>query len=79
MYILTRYRFNWDEVKFSIFQTYNFITHTVGKLKVFSIHFFYENLADNHVLASVIQYHYIILLYRVNVISSQFYECYYLT
>ncbi|XP_063890216.1 lysosomal proton-coupled steroid conjugate and bile acid symporter SLC46A3 [Helicoverpa armigera] len=35
MYMNTRYRFNWDEVKFSIFQTYNFITHTIGT--IFSI------------------------------------------
>ncbi|CAG5058556.1 unnamed protein product [Parnassius apollo] len=32
LYISTRYRFNWDEVKFSIFQTYNFVTHTIGTL-----------------------------------------------
>ncbi|XP_068630417.1 lysosomal proton-coupled steroid conjugate and bile acid symporter SLC46A3-like [Battus philenor] len=41
LYISTRYRFNWDEVKFSIFQTYNFIVHTVGtmfSLIVFSKH-----------------------------------------
>ncbi|CAH2075030.1 unnamed protein product, partial [Iphiclides podalirius] len=31
-YISTRYRFNWDEVKFSIFQTYNFVAHTLGKV-----------------------------------------------
>ncbi|KAJ0180104.1 hypothetical protein K1T71_004695 [Dendrolimus kikuchii] len=35
LYMSTRYRFNWDEVKFSIFQTYNFVTHTVGT--IFSI------------------------------------------
>ncbi|KAG6460450.1 hypothetical protein O3G_MSEX011987 [Manduca sexta] len=35
LYMSTRYRFNWDEVDFSIFQTYNFITHTVGT--IFSI------------------------------------------
>ncbi|XP_022816276.1 solute carrier family 46 member 3-like [Spodoptera litura] len=35
MYLSTRYRFNWDEVKFSIFQSYNFITHTIGT--IFSI------------------------------------------
>lgn len=35
MYLSTRYRFNWDEVKFSLFQTYNFITHTIGT--IFSI------------------------------------------
>ncbi|XP_041975986.1 solute carrier family 46 member 3-like [Aricia agestis] len=35
MYLFTRYRFNWDEVMFSIFQTYNFVTHTIGT--IFSI------------------------------------------
>ncbi|XP_050342610.1 uncharacterized protein LOC126768499 isoform X1 [Nymphalis io] len=35
LYISTRYRFNWDEVKFSIFQAYNCITHTFGT--IFSI------------------------------------------
>ncbi|XP_038210470.1 solute carrier family 46 member 3-like [Zerene cesonia] len=32
LYISTRYRFNWDEVMFSIFQAYNFISHTIGTL-----------------------------------------------
>ncbi|XP_045492900.1 solute carrier family 46 member 3-like [Colias croceus] len=32
MYISTRYRFNWNEVMFSIFQAYNFIAHTIGTL-----------------------------------------------
>ncbi|CAH0627263.1 unnamed protein product [Chrysodeixis includens] len=35
LYMSTRYRFNWDEVKFSIFQAYNFITHAIGT--IFSI------------------------------------------
>ncbi|CAK1553440.1 unnamed protein product [Leptosia nina] len=35
MYISTRYRFNWTEVMFSIFQAYNFISHTIGT--IFSI------------------------------------------
>ncbi|XP_050680090.1 proton-coupled folate transporter-like [Leptidea sinapis] len=32
MYISTRYRFNWDEVKFGIFQAYNFVMHTLGTI-----------------------------------------------
>ncbi|XP_047985957.1 solute carrier family 46 member 3-like isoform X1 [Leguminivora glycinivorella] len=35
MYMSTRYRFGWDELQFSIYQTYNFVTHTVGT--VFSL------------------------------------------
>ncbi|CAH2107664.1 unnamed protein product [Euphydryas editha] len=35
MYISTRYRFNWDELKFSIFQSSNAIVHTIGT--IFSI------------------------------------------
>ncbi|XP_013184489.2 lysosomal proton-coupled steroid conjugate and bile acid symporter SLC46A3 isoform X1 [Amyelois transitella] len=42
MYMSTRYRFNWDEVKFSLFQTYNFITHTIGT--IFSITVFSKYL-----------------------------------
>ncbi|XP_059061433.1 lysosomal proton-coupled steroid conjugate and bile acid symporter SLC46A3-like [Achroia grisella] len=42
MYMSTRYRFSWDEVKFSIFQTYNFVTHTIGTL--FSITVFSKQL-----------------------------------
>ncbi|XP_053602307.1 lysosomal proton-coupled steroid conjugate and bile acid symporter SLC46A3-like isoform X1 [Plodia interpunctella] len=42
MYMSTRYRFNWDEVKYSIFQTYNFITHTIGT--IFSISVFSKYL-----------------------------------
>lgn len=32
LYLSTRYRFNWDEVMFSLFQSYNFISHTVGTM-----------------------------------------------
>ncbi|CAK1603859.1 unnamed protein product [Parnassius mnemosyne] len=42
LYISTRYRFNWDEVKFSIFQTYNFVAHTIGT--VFSLAVFNKYL-----------------------------------
>ncbi|XP_061709688.1 probable peptidoglycan muropeptide transporter SLC46 isoform X1 [Cydia pomonella] len=35
MYMSTRYRFGWDELQFSIYQTYNFVTHTIGT--VFSL------------------------------------------
>ncbi|XP_045764912.1 solute carrier family 46 member 3-like isoform X1 [Maniola jurtina] len=42
MYISTRYRFNWDEVKFSVFQAYNFVTHTIGT--IFSITVFSKYL-----------------------------------
>ncbi|KAL0840661.1 hypothetical protein ABMA28_015857 [Loxostege sticticalis] len=42
MYMSTRYRFNWDEVKFSLFQAYNFITHTIGT--IFSITVFSKYL-----------------------------------
>lgn len=30
-YLFTRYRFNWDEVDFSIFSTYSMITNLIGK------------------------------------------------
>ncbi|XP_063531905.1 lysosomal proton-coupled steroid conjugate and bile acid symporter SLC46A3-like isoform X2 [Cydia strobilella] len=35
LYMSTRYRFGWDELQFSIYQTYNFVTHTIGT--VFSL------------------------------------------
>ncbi|KAI8428703.1 hypothetical protein MSG28_007409 [Choristoneura fumiferana] len=35
LYMSTRYRFGWDELQFSMFQTYNFVTHTLGT--VFSL------------------------------------------
>ncbi|KAG7299696.1 hypothetical protein JYU34_016693 [Plutella xylostella] len=31
-YLLTRYRYNWDEVMYGYFQAYNFVTHTIGVL-----------------------------------------------
>ncbi|CAH2107667.1 unnamed protein product [Euphydryas editha] len=32
LYISTRYRFNWDEVIFSLFQAYNMVLHTTGTI-----------------------------------------------
>ncbi|XP_037299349.1 proton-coupled folate transporter isoform X2 [Manduca sexta] len=37
MYIFTRYRFNWDEVKYSIYSTYHLITHSLGTLFAISV------------------------------------------
>ncbi|XP_004924745.1 lysosomal proton-coupled steroid conjugate and bile acid symporter SLC46A3 isoform X2 [Bombyx mori] len=52
LYLSTRYRFNWDEIKFSIFQTYNFVTHTVGT--IFSILFFSKYLKwDDSILGII--------------------------
>jgi hypothetical protein len=33
MYLFTRYRFNWNEVDFSLFSTYGMITNLFGKFK----------------------------------------------
>ncbi|CAH2075029.1 unnamed protein product, partial [Iphiclides podalirius] len=51
-YISTRYRFNWDEVKFSIFQTYNFVAHTLGTL--FSLAVFSKYLGWHDSLLGII-------------------------
>jgi len=32
MYLFTRYRFNWNEVDFSIFSTYSMVTNLFGKI-----------------------------------------------
>ncbi|XP_052752601.1 proton-coupled folate transporter-like isoform X2 [Galleria mellonella] len=32
VYLFSRYRFNWDEVKYSIFSTYSLITHAIAPL-----------------------------------------------
>ncbi|XP_063216920.1 probable peptidoglycan muropeptide transporter SLC46 [Bacillus rossius redtenbacheri] len=32
MYLFTRYRFNWDEVDFSIFSTYSMVTNLIGTM-----------------------------------------------
>ncbi|XP_059048337.1 proton-coupled folate transporter-like [Achroia grisella] len=51
-YIFSRYRFNWDEVKYSIFSTYSLITHAIGTL--FAISVFSKKLkADDAVLGMI--------------------------
>ena len=35
LYLFMRYRFNWDEVQFSMFCTYSIITNLVGKYIVY--------------------------------------------
>lgn len=35
MYLFTRYRFNWDEVDFSIFSTYSMCTNLLGKCALY--------------------------------------------
>ncbi|KAM3961920.1 LOW QUALITY PROTEIN: putative peptidoglycan muropeptide transporter SLC46 [Aphomia sociella] len=51
-YIFSRYRFNWDEVKYSIFSTYSLITHAIGTL--FAISVFSKKLkADDAVLGII--------------------------
>ncbi|XP_049865728.1 uncharacterized protein LOC126366604 isoform X2 [Pectinophora gossypiella] len=52
LYLNTRYRFNWDEVKFSVFQTYNFVMHTVGTM--FSIIVFSKVLGWHDSLLGII-------------------------
>jgi len=32
LYLFTRYRFNWNEVDFSIFSTYSMVTNLFGKI-----------------------------------------------
>lgn len=52
MYLFARYRFNWDEVKYSIYSTYSLITHSIGTL--FSISVFSKMLkADDSVLGMI--------------------------
>ncbi|CAB3243676.1 unnamed protein product [Arctia plantaginis] len=52
MYIFTRYQFNWDEVKYSIYSTFSLITHSIGTL--FSISVFSKKLrADDAVLGII--------------------------
>ncbi|KPJ15906.1 hypothetical protein RR48_09952 [Papilio machaon] len=52
LYISTRFRFNWDEVKFSIFQTYNFIAHSLGT--IFSLTVFSKLLGWHDSLLGII-------------------------
>ncbi|XP_026328399.1 uncharacterized protein LOC113236507 [Hyposmocoma kahamanoa] len=52
MYIFARYRFNWDEVKYSIYSTYSLIAHSIGT--IFSISVFSKKLkADDAVLGMI--------------------------
>ncbi|XP_045534302.1 solute carrier family 46 member 3 [Papilio machaon] len=52
LYISTRFRFNWDEVKFSIFQTYNFVAHSLGT--IFSLTVFSKLLGWHDSLLGII-------------------------
>ncbi|XP_045521450.1 proton-coupled folate transporter-like [Pieris brassicae] len=52
MYIFARYRFNWDEVKYSIYSTYSLVTHSIGTM--FTISVFSKKLrADDSVLGMI--------------------------
>ncbi|XP_032511508.2 proton-coupled folate transporter-like [Danaus plexippus] len=66
MYISTRYRFNWDEVMFSIFQAYNFVTHTVGTL--FSITVFSKYLGWHDSILGIIS--------TTSKIAASFFYCF---
>ncbi|KAL4704084.1 hypothetical protein ACJJTC_004430 [Scirpophaga incertulas] len=66
MYMMTRYRFNWDEVKFSLFQAYNFIIHTVGT--IFSITVFSKYLQWHDSLLGIIS--------TVSKIAASFVYCF---
>ncbi|XP_052738477.1 solute carrier family 46 member 3-like [Bicyclus anynana] len=66
MYISTRYRFNWDEVRFSIFQAYNFVTHTIGT--IFSITVFSKYLQWHDSVLGIIS--------TVSKISASFIYCF---
>ncbi|XP_041976015.1 proton-coupled folate transporter-like isoform X1 [Aricia agestis] len=37
VYIMCRYRFNWDEIKYGVFASYNFVVHTIGTLFAMSL------------------------------------------
>ncbi|XP_075970206.1 lysosomal proton-coupled steroid conjugate and bile acid symporter SLC46A3-like [Anticarsia gemmatalis] len=52
MYMSTRYRFGWDEVKYSLFQTYNFVTHTIGT--IFSVMVFSKYLQWHDSLLGIV-------------------------
>lgn len=52
MYIFMRYRFNWDEVRFSIYSTYNFVAHSAGTL--FSISVFSRRLHADDAMLGII-------------------------
>ncbi|XP_023940068.2 solute carrier family 46 member 3-like [Bicyclus anynana] len=52
MYIFARYRFNWDEVKYSIYSTYSLITHAAGTM--FSISVFSKKLGFDDAVLGII-------------------------
>ncbi|XP_047516259.1 solute carrier family 46 member 3-like [Pieris napi] len=66
MYISTRYRFNWTEVMFSIFQAYNFVAHTIGT--IFSIVVFSKYLQWHDSILGIIS--------TLSKIASSFVYCF---
>ncbi|XP_068630784.1 proton-coupled folate transporter-like [Battus philenor] len=52
MYIFVRYRFNWDEMKYSIYSTYSLIMHLVGT--VFSISVFSKKMKAHDSVLGII-------------------------
>ncbi|XP_013178249.1 PREDICTED: proton-coupled folate transporter-like [Papilio xuthus] len=52
MYIFVRYRFNWDEVKYSIYSTYSLIMHLIGT--VFSISVFSKKMKAHDSVLGII-------------------------
>ncbi|XP_063621785.1 proton-coupled folate transporter-like [Cydia splendana] len=46
MYLFTRYRFNWDEMQFSIWSTYSVVTHLLGTIFSISLFSKYMKLDD---------------------------------
>ncbi|XP_047986701.1 solute carrier family 46 member 3-like [Leguminivora glycinivorella] len=52
MYIFMRYRFNWDEVRFSIYSTYSFVAHSAGTL--FSISVFSRRFHADDAMLGII-------------------------
>ncbi|XP_041975985.1 proton-coupled folate transporter-like [Aricia agestis] len=52
MYIFTRYRFNWNEIMYSIYSTYALITHAVGTM--FSISIFSKRLEMDDAVLGII-------------------------
>ncbi|XP_063531903.1 proton-coupled folate transporter-like [Cydia strobilella] len=46
MYLFTRYRFNWDEMQFSIWSTYSIVTNLLGTIFSISLFSKYMNLDD---------------------------------
>lgn len=52
LYLFTRFRFNWDEVKYSIWSTYSIVTNLIGT--AFSISFFSKYLKLDDTLLGII-------------------------